>query len=131
MFSHGKNVNRIEDAFLENFSANRRSSACLSSYKTEMPTTRLFPSLNSLQILLFMSIIRLLYSSSFFARLVGLLPNFWSFFSGLIHARPLNQWKNHFGTISDVFGAHGATSGLAAPLPVGGVFFGDIIDVIE
>ena len=29
-FFLGKNVNRIEDAFLENFSANRRPSACLS-----------------------------------------------------------------------------------------------------
>ena len=42
-FFLGKNVNRIEDAFLENFSANRRPSACLSSYKSEMPLILTIP----------------------------------------------------------------------------------------
>ena len=39
-FFLGRNVNRIEDAFLEIFAANQRPSPCLNSYKSKMP---LFP----------------------------------------------------------------------------------------
>ena len=48
-FSSAKNVNRIEDAFLENFSANRRSSPCLSSYKSEIPLFQTIPQNSNFQ----------------------------------------------------------------------------------